>query len=134
MSTLHPDHLGRTQTAGTLAGYQVQTISLDMADHPERPKSCMALNSSQTWARWSEGEWVRTNRVSRNLDLLSVEWSAADAAEVWGALIGGQGWIPVAEANCADPKRRAWAEKAWCTTYAQRVFRRGERIYGRVKP
>lgn len=123
MSTLHPDHLGRTQTVGFLVGYPVQTISLDMADHPERPKSAMALNSSQTWARWSEGEWVRTNRVSRNLDLLSVEWSAADAAEVWGALIGGQGYIPVAEADCADPERRAMAERDWCAAYAAGVPR-----------
>ena len=77
----HPDHADKARFFGTLAGLRVVAIALDMADHPERPKSDLALNSTQTWIKVGAAPWIpcdRPHRVRLWSDPVGSPWCPAD--------------------------------------------------------
>ena len=77
----HPDHADKAKFFGTLAGLRVMAIALDMADHPECPKSDIALNSTQTWIKVGAAPWIpcdRPHRVRLWSDPVGSPWCVAD--------------------------------------------------------
>ena len=56
----HPDHAAQARHFGTIAGLRVEAMALDCADHPERPKSPVAVNGIHTWVKVGAAPWVPT--------------------------------------------------------------------------
>lgn len=82
----HPDHADKAKFFGTLAGLRVMAIALDMADHPERPKSDLALNSTQTWIKVGAAPWIlcdRPHRVRFWCDPVGSPWCLADLSGIF---------------------------------------------------
>lgn len=81
----HPDHADKVRNLGTIAGLRVHAITLDCADHPERPKSPVGVNGSTTWVQVGAAPWVRCDRsvrLSLWSDPLGSPWNLSDLAAI----------------------------------------------------
>jgi hypothetical protein len=82
----HPDHADKAKFFGTLSGLRVMAITLDMADHPERQKSDIALNSTQAWIKVGAAPWIpcdRPHRVRLWSDPVGSPWCLADLPKIF---------------------------------------------------
>lgn len=75
----HPDVSARVSVLGTVAGYEVATVTLPGTWHPGSPRPHQDTGGFQRWVRVGAAPWTRAQRTLRQL----TRWLDPDGSS-WG--------------------------------------------------